>query len=360
MKIYIYSEYQKWIEHSGVGRAAHHQKNAISKTDGIECTEKKEEADVIHINTIFPGSIPMASWARRHGKRIVFHAHSTEEDFKNSFIGSNLMAGLFGRWIKFCYQLGDVIITPSEYAKSLLLSQGITKPVFVLSNGIDLDYYRPKEDDRKRFREKYGYSDNDRVIMSAGLWIKRKGILDFIEMAKRLPQYKFIWFGDSSLWSVPKEIRKGVRSNLPNLHFAGYVSKDELRQAYAGSDLFCFPTYEETEGIVILEALAMKIPVLVRDIPVYKDWLVQGKNVYTFRDNRQACEQIMAILEGTAVNLTDAGYQVAAERGMGRIGSRLRKIYSSLSPAISATTSSIMAKHFFALIILLSFPFGSV
>lgn len=329
MKIFIYSEFQKWIEHSGVGRAIYHQKNAISKTSGIELAECKEDADVIHINTIFPGSVAMALWAKRHGKKVVFHAHSTKEDFRNSFIGSNAAAGLFGKWIRFCYQLGDVVVTPSEYAKSLLQSQGMDRPVCVMSNGIDLEYYQRQADDRKNFRTKYGYSEEDKVIISAGLWIHRKGILDFIEMAKQLPEYQFIWFGDSNLWSVPKEIRKAVHSQLPNLRFAGYVPKKELRQAYAGSDLFWFPTYEETEGIVVLEALAMKIPVLLRDIPVYQGWLTNGQNVYTFQSQEQAAQRIRDICNGNARDLTDNGYQVAVERSMNQTGKNLQEIYQS-------------------------------
>lgn len=329
MKIYIYSEYQKWIEHSGVGRAIYHQKNAISKTKFMELVESKEDADVIHINTIFPGSIAIALWAKRHGKKVVFHAHSTEEDFRNSFIGSNAAASLFGKWIRFCYRMGDVIITPSEYAKKLLQKHGISEPVYVMSNGIDLEYYQRRADDRNHFRAKYGYSEKDKVIMSAGLWIRRKGILDFIEMAKRLPQYQFIWFGDSNLWSVPKEIRKAVHSQLPNLRFAGYVPKKELRLAYAGCDLFWFPTYEETEGIVVLEALAMKIPVLLRDIPVYQGWLADGQNVYTFHNQENASSRIIDICNGELPDLTDNGYQVAMERSMGQTGKKLQRIYQS-------------------------------
>lgn len=330
MKIYIYSEYQRQIEKSGVGRAIYHQKSAISRVDGIELVEKREKADVIHINTVFPGSVQMALWAKRHGKKVVFHAHSTKEDFRNSFIGSNAAAGLFGKWIQFCYQSGDAVVTPSEYARELLLAQGVTKPVFVMSNGIDLTYYQRSAEDRRCFREKYGYAEEDKVIMAAGLWIGRKGILDFIEMAKRLPQYQFIWFGESKLFSVPKEIREGVRIKLPNLCFAGYVEKEELRRAYAGSDLFWFPSYEETEGIVVLEALAMKVPMLVREIPVYRGWLTNGKNTYTFRSEAAAGETIKAILSGKAADLTDAGYQVAAERGMEQTGLRLREIYQSV------------------------------
>lgn len=295
----------------------------------MELVERKEDADVIHINTIFPGSIAMALWAKRHGKKVVFHAHSTEEDFRNSFIGSNAVASLFGKWICFCYQLGDVIVTPSEYARKLLQKHGISEPVYVMSNGIDLEYYQRQANDRKNFRAKYGYSEKDKVIMSAGLWIRRKGILDFIEMAKRLPEYQFIWFGDSNLWSVPKEIRKAVRSQLPNLRFAGYVPKKELRQAYAGCDLFWFPTYEETEGIVVLEALAMKIPVLLRDIPVYQGWLANGKNVYTFQDQEHAASRIIDICNGKVPDLTKNGYQVALERSMDQTGIKLQKIYQS-------------------------------
>ena len=67
MKVYIYSQFQKMIEKSGVGRAIYHQKKALEQ-QGVQVVERKEDADVIHINTIFPGSVAMAMWAKRHGK----------------------------------------------------------------------------------------------------------------------------------------------------------------------------------------------------------------------------------------------------------------------------------------------------
>ncbi len=206
-------------------------------------------------------------------KPLVYHAHSTREDFRNSYVGANLAAGLFKRWITACYCLGDVIVTPTEYSKRLLQGYGIEKEIFVISNGIDLEYYRRDEQAGRAFREKYGFSDTDKVVMSAGLLIKRKGVHDFAEIARRLPQYKFIWFGDADLVLVGHEVRNAVKNAPPNLTFAGYVDKPALRAALSGSDLFLFPSYEETEGIVVLEALAMKIPTLLRNIPVYDGWI---------------------------------------------------------------------------------------
>ena len=326
MKVYLYSQLQKMIEKSGVGRAIYHQKKALS-LQNVHCVTKKNQADVIHINTVFPGSVILAFWGRRHGKKIIFHAHSTKEDFRNSYIGSNLFSGLFGRWITFCYPLGDAIITPTPYAKKLLQSYGIKKPIYPLSNGIDLNYYKSVEGDRAIFRKKYGYQPKDKVIMSAGLWIQRKGILDFIKLAEELPQYRFIWFGESDLRTVPPNIRKGIQQKPSNLIFAGYVDRESLRQAYAGSDLFFFPSYEETEGIVVLEALAMKIPVLVRDIPVYEDWLFDGVNVYKGNHNEDFKKKIIKILDGTLSDTTKAGYQTASERSIEQIGKKLVEIY---------------------------------
>lgn len=272
MKVYIYSELQKKIAKSGVGRAVYHQRKALSDC-GVTLVDSVEEADVVHINTVLPNSYRLAKKLRKTGKPLVYHAHSTKEDFRNSYIGSNLTAELFKRWIISCYTKGDVIITPSEYSKSLLEGYGIKKEIFVISNGIDLEDYKRNEQAGREFRKKYGFSEDDKVVVSAGLLIKRKGVHDFAEIARRLPKYKFIWFGTANLKLVGKEVRNAVKNAPDNLIFAGYVDKPALQAALSGSDLFLFPSYEETEGIVVLEALAMKIPTLLRNIPVYNGWI---------------------------------------------------------------------------------------
>lgn len=328
MKVFIYSEMQKMIEKSGVGRALYHQQQAAREND-IELADRLEDADVVHINTVFPRSVMAAQKAARLGIPVIYHAHSTREDFKNSYIGSNLFAGLFGKWITYCYKHGTMIVTPSEYSKSLLKSYGIDQPIEVISNGVDLSYYDRKKVDFMTFRNKYGYSAQDKIIMCAGLTIDRKGVTDFVELARHMPQYKFIWFGETNLNTVPPRIRKAVRTKLPNLRFAGYAQPEELREAYGSCDLFLFPSKEETEGIVVLEALAMKIPVLLRDIPVYSDWLHGGENVYKAIDVDTFRFMAGQILEHKVSDLTEAGYEVAKSRSIEKVGEQLRNVYES-------------------------------
>ncbi len=325
VKVYIYSELQKKIAKSGVGRAIYHQKKALSDC-GVTLVDSAEEADVVHINTVLPNSYRLAKKLRKAGKPLVYHAHSTKEDFRNSYIGSNIVAGLFKRWIMSCYTKGDVIITPSEYSKGLLKGYGIKKDIFAISNGIDLEDYQRDEKSGREFRKKYGFSDEDKIVMSVGLLIKRKGVHDFVEIARRLPQYKFIWFGSANLKLVGREVRNAVKNAPKNLTFAGYVDKPALQAAFSGSDLFLFPTYEENEGIVVLEALAMKIPVLLRNIPVYNGW-ISSESAYLANDTDDFVRLTEAILEERVPSLVENGYEVVRSRSFARTGRQLAEAY---------------------------------
>lgn len=344
MKIWLYKGGLKLISKSGVGKAWEHQRSALDET-GIAYTKRFcLDYDIVQLNTIFPDSVLTALLAKVMRKKVVYYAHSTMEDFKKSFKGSDFFAPLFKKWIRFCYCLGDVIITPTEYSKELLVSYGIKKDIIPLSNGIDLKVFKRDTGDRKSFREKYGFQEKDKVIISVGHYIERKGIEDFVELAKRLPEYQFIWFGDTNLALVPENIKRAVETKLTNLHFPGYISSEELRQAYCGSDLFLFLTKEETEGIVLLEALALKTPVLIRDIPVYEGWLEDRKQVYKGGDLEGFEKLTGDILKGELPLLTEQGYAKAEERSLQTVGETLRGIYFRVLERSQETFSVIPVK----------------
>lgn len=327
MKVLLYTEAMNLLGKSGVGKARSHQIRALEQV-GVEWTiDPNEKVDLVHINTILPKSKALAKRSRKNGIPVVYHAHSTVEDFRNSYVGANAIAPLFKKWLCSCYRLGDTLITPTPYSKRLIEKYKIGKPIYPCSNGIDLSFFDRNNERKVNFREYFGFKPDDKIIMSVGLWIERKGILDFVELAKRMPEYHFIWFGYTSLWSVPAKVRKAVKTKLPNLHFPGFVESPILRTAYWDSDLFLFPTYEETEGIVLLEALAAKQNVLIRDIPIYEEWLTDGENVYKAGSVDQFEEKIRDILEKKLPDLTENGYKVAEDRCIAAVGERLKTIY---------------------------------
>ena len=330
MKVLIYTSNVKNIEKSGVGKASAHQKKALDLINIPYTTNPKDDYDIVHINTIFPDALIMAKKAKKEGKKVVFHAHSTEEDFKNSFKLSNAIAPAFKRWITTCYNTGDIIITPTEYSKKLIQNYGIKREIIPLSNGIDLNLFSKTTEGGQRFREKYGFTKDDKVIMSVGLQIERKGILEFLEIAKDLKEYKFIWFGYTDPALMPLKIKEAIKNKPDNVTFAGYIESSELKDAYSGADIFIFPTKEETEGIVLLEALAMQIDTIINDIPIYDDWLTDGYNIYKAKNVLEFENKIKDLLNKKIPSLTKYGYKIAEERDLKVIALKLKKIYEKV------------------------------
>lgn len=330
MKVLLYTENEKLIGKSGLGKAIKHQMKALKDNNIDYTTNPEDDYDIVHINFYGPKSYMLAKKAKKEGKKIIYHAHSTEEDFRNSFIFSNQIAPAFKKWLIKCYTLGDHILTPTPYSKHLLEGYGINIPITDISNGIDVKFFEHNDKLGKKFRKDFNFNEDDKIIMGVGLYIERKGIIDFVELAKRLPQYKFIWFGSSPLAASPKNVRDAVNTKLDNLVFAGYVEPEVLRGAYSGCDLYLFPTLEETEGIPIMEACAAKIPALIRDIPVFSEWLEDGVNVYKAKDIDDFEKKIVKILENKLPNITEEGYKVALSRDSKIVGKKLIKIYKDV------------------------------
>lgn len=332
MKVLLYTELEKKVGKSGLGKAIKHQMKALENEGISYTTNPKDDYDILHINTYFLRSYFLAKKAKKMGKKVVYHAHSTEEDYKNGFILSKQTSKLFKKWLIKCYSLGDVIVTPTLYSKNLL--QGYNgledKKIYAISNGIEIEFFKKDKELGEKFRNTYGYKKEDKVIIGIGLYIERKGIVDFVELAKRLPEYKFIWFGYSPLAATTKKVRDAVNTKLDNLLFAGYVEQDVIKGAMSGADLYLFPTLEETEGIPIIEACACKQNAIIRDIPIFDGWLIDGKNVYKAKDVDEFEKKIKLFFEGKLPSLVEEAYKVAEQRDLKKVGKQLKKVYENL------------------------------
>ena len=345
MRVHIYTGSLALVGKSGVGQAANHQRAALQSAGVEVVTQWQPPADAVHINTVLPCSVRAAKKARRRGIPVLWYGHSTEEDFRHSFAGSNLLAPLFKRWLCHCYNQADLILTPTPYAANILQGYGLRPPVRVLSNGVDTEFLAPDPARGAAFREKYGLADGQKAVVSAGHFFERKGILDFIALARRMPGVLFFWFGHTDPALVPRTVRKAMQAAPPNLCFAGFVTQAALHDAYCGADAFLFCSHEETEGIVVLEALACGVPVLVRDIPVYEGWLTDGVNVYKAADNAGLQTKLAGILQHRLPDVTAAGRTVAEERALPVIGQALLGHYAALPRRQAAPAPLPCAAH---------------
>ncbi|MFV8044859.1 glycosyltransferase family 4 protein [Streptococcus pluranimalium] len=329
MKVLLYLEAPDQLSKSGIGRAIKHQQKAL-EIAGIDYTmDPHDDYDIVHINTYGIKSWQLLRRSQKAGKRVIMHAHSTKEDFENSFIGSNMAAPLFKRHLMRFYQAADYLITPTDYSKRLIQSYGITTPISAISNGIDLSRYQQSDSKEAIFRAHFNLKSSDKVVISAGLFFERKGILDFVKVAKLMPEVTFIWFGYINHYLIPSHIRKIVQGDHPqNVIFPGYIKGDIYEGAMTGANAFFFPSHEETEGIVVLEALASRQNVLLRDIPVYEGWIDES-SAYLARDVLGFVRALEKILSGE-MSKTEAGYQVAAQKDIQVVAEALAAVYQKV------------------------------
>lgn len=329
MKVLLYLEAADQLSKSGIGRAIKHQQRALDLEGIPYTTDPSDDYDLVHINTYGLKSWKLLKQAQKTGKRVIMHAHSTKEDFENSFIGSNVLAPFFKKHLMRFYQAADYLITPTEYSKALIKSYGITTPIAAVSNGIDLSRYVQSDSKEALFRAHFNLKPSDKVVISAGLFFARKGLDDFVAVAKRMPEVTFIWFGHINHYVIPPRMRRIVEGDHPeNVLFPGYIKGDIYEGAMTGADAFFFPSREETEGIVVLEALASRQNLVLRDIPVYEGWIDQT-SAYLANDVDGFVAALQQVFAGHT-NKVDAGYQVAARKDIQLVAKALVAVYQKV------------------------------
>lgn len=332
MKVLLYFENEKAIRKSGVGRALQHQKKAL-ELNGVEyTTNPKDSYDIAHVNTYFGKSLRLVKKCKKNNIPVIVHGHSTKEDFKHSFKAWWLMQPYVYHYLTKTYSKPDKIITPTPYSKRLIDAYDFVKcPVVSISNGIDIEKYATREvseERKKELREMFKLSDS-KVVMGIGWMFERKGFHDFIEIAKSLPDVKFIWFGQKSKILNTHKINKAIANKTDNVILPGYVPQDVIIDMLHMSDLFMFPSYEETEGIVLLEALACKTPLLIREIGAF-DYLTDSVDCFKATTNEGFIDKINYVFNNDVSEVVSKGYEVAHERRLENVGALLKQEYEKL------------------------------
>ncbi|QRV13453.1 glycosyltransferase family 4 protein [Haloterrigena salifodinae] len=271
MKISHYFELEEHVT-GGIRESVVHQRKMLDRLDVEYTTEPTLDADVLHCNLMGPRSVWYARRARSRGIPVVAHTHVTAEDFGDSFRFTNALARPLKPYLEWAYGLADALVCPSEYNRRLIETYTDARTT-VVSNGVDGEKLDGFESLEAEYRERYDLESP--TVFLVGHVIKRKGLETFVELARRLPHLDFAWFGPLDLSLKGRETTRLIEESPDNCTFTGYV--DDIRGAFAAGDIFCFPTYEENEGIALLEAMTAGKPVLVRDIETFS-WLEDGED----------------------------------------------------------------------------------
>lgn len=332
MKICLYLEYYNFLNGilfkkigTGLLSSYKNQKDILTFLGLPFCESWDASCDILQINTPWLKSIYLMKKAKKLNKKVFVWSHVTAEDAAQVFRFVPLISPLLKRYLAYAYGLADTVLCPTQYTKSLLLAYGLPeKKLIVQSNGVDLKKFYKNPQKRENYRKQYRLENI--TVGTVGLVIPRKGTETFINSAKKLPGNSFVWYGKkySSLLVKP------LPSSLPaNCIFTGFV--DDQLAAFNSLDIFIFPSYEENEGMAILEAAAVGLPILVRDIPVYDGWLVHGENCLKAKDDQEFIHflQLLSDDQNLREKLGEKALAIAASKSKEVLSKNLLKIYST-------------------------------
>ena len=330
MKVLLYFENQDKIKTSGIGRALRHQIEALT-SNGVEYTlDPKDSYDIAHINTYFPKAKRLVKKLKRKHIPVIVHGHSTIEDFRNSFRCWKLMSLWFNPNLMWFYKHADHIITPSAYSKKLIDSYNLGTPVEFISNGINPSLYAYNKEDVEAFKQFFDIKEDQKVVIGVGFPFNRKGIKDFFEVASKMSDIKFIWFGALARILTQPNVLRAIKHRPSNVLMPGYIDNKIIRGAYHYAECLFFPSYEETEGIVVLESLASNCVTLIRDIGVYEDWLEDGRDCYKAHNNEEFIEKIKYMMSHDNSLLKENGMKLVNERTLEKVGLELKEAYKKI------------------------------
>ena len=252
--------------------------------------DKMMFANITHYHTInleYFLSIPFVSFSGA----TVGYVHFTPETVEKSLKLPKLFRKVFYSYMIEFYKQMDFLVTVNPYFIDILEQYGIPRDkVTYIPNFVSDEAFFPLEDEQKKLiRQQYGIPKDQFVVMCAGQLQTRKGIFDFVEIAKRMPDIQFIWAGGFSFGKMSegyKEIQQIYENPPENIKFLGIVDRDYMNDLYNMSDVMFLPSFEELFPMTILEAMNCRTPILLRDLDIYPailfDFYLKGSDNDTF------------------------------------------------------------------------------
>lgn len=278
-KVNFLLDFESALEGSGIHSSATRLAKDLASYGYIVKMNSHEPAAIVHAHTALPISFLKAKLIKKNRKSyyplLIVHGHTTVEDFVNSFMFSNHVKFFLKYYLPLYYKTFDHIIAVSEHNKRLLMNYNIPESkITVISNGIKIGSSHLSPKLRVKARNSLGLAADEKLIICIGICIYRKGVDTFIDIAEKLPQYKFIWIGKRVLTAHATFLKNKFKlaNSLPNCQLPGYVSYKTLIGLLNAADLFLYPTREENQGISFLEATLYNKPAVISNHPVFAEF----------------------------------------------------------------------------------------
>lgn len=268
IKIRVFSKATS-VPGQGVGAAYVEQLNLIQQSKRLVVLQPNEpRPDLVHIHTI-----NFRYWLAMLFIKIprVVYVHFLPSTLSSSIKLPRLFFGILKWYVKVFYKTASHLVVVNPIFIDPLIKMGIKKERIVfIPNYVDESKFATKVSNASIQKQ---WQFKRFTVLGVGQVQHRKGVLDFIEVAKKLPAVDFVWAGGFSFKAMTagyEELKKVMENPPKNVRFLGIVPREKMNELYHGCDLFFLPSFDELMPMSVLEAAVCDKPILLRDLELYQ------------------------------------------------------------------------------------------
>jgi len=304
----------------------------------------RERCELVHIQTPFLAHYAGLKLARVRSVPVVATCHTYFEDYLHHYMP--LLPGFAGAWLArsvMTSQLNavDAVISPSEPVRARLLEYGVKKPIHVIPTGMTEDRFAPGS--ASRFRELFGFAQEQRIVLNVGRVAHEKNLgfllRMFVHVAKMDARAVLVIAGEGparrALQAQAEQLGIG-----PRTRFIGNLDRERtLNDCYAAADAFVFASRTETQGLVLLEAMAQSRPVVSTACLGTRSVLTAGSGACVVgEEESDFAAAVCAVLKDRsyAQGMGEKSRRWAAQWSSLNLAGRMADLYRDLLPASQA------------------------
>ena len=294
--------------------------------------------DLVHVQTPFAAHYAGLRLARARGIPCVATYHTHFEEYLFHYVrflpksALRLAARALAR--RQCNAL-DAVVVPSQPMAATLRDYGVAKPLHVIPTGLPESQFL--RGDGQRFRETWDIAPERKVALFVGRAAFEKNIGFLLEMTalarRQRPNLMLVIAGEGP--ALPALRRQAAALGIEDhVRFVGYLPRDgALRDCYAAANVFTFASHTETQGLVLLEAMAIGLPVLAIPALGAAEIIKPGRGAIAAAETPEGfAEQLVGLLNRPTrlLIMADEAIAFAHEWNAASQGARLAALYGQL------------------------------
>lgn len=245
---------------------------------------QESNLDLVHVHSPFAVGRLGLKYAKKYKIPSVITLHS---QYKQDFLyhtKSKFLAEIITRIIMRTFNNSTECWSLNDATTALLKEYGCKKTPFIMENGTAMVPVADKTQAIERVNNLHNINPNEKVLLFVGRMVELKNIFFIADVLKILKEknfnYKMIFVGDGpDLANLKKKIELYGLNNF--VIFCGRVSdRDLLAGYYTRSDLFLFPSFYDTDGVVKKEAACQGTPIICADKSIVSQTVVKDRNAF--------------------------------------------------------------------------------